>query len=383
MRSPLAKLAAAAIVVIACVIGLSLWRGTQSGIALADVLTRIEQVTAYMYQISATRTQKQTTDEWKSMVLVSQNNGIKMVQTRVDPNSGQSRRDEIYLLPRENTFLIVLHQEKNIYRYKFEDTKLDYYKEEYNNPHTLIKEILSCNHKSMGQSVIDGVTVEGFQTTDLAYMGGFFGTSDMMGEAEKVDVKLWVDVKTFLPIRFEEDIVTKGGTHIREVTYDFRWNVVVNANDFEPNITDDYHSPEGDFNIPAINEENAIKGLRLFANYAGSYPVILDLDALKKEAQKYLESGSVSYEKLSEDEKTRQNRELMTMLVVVAFYNDLVDENKDPVYYGKTVAPKDGDKVLMRWKLSDNEYRVIFGDLHAETVSPEKLAELEKPPSES
>jgi hypothetical protein len=31
----------------------------------------------------------------------------------------------------------------------------------------------------------------------------------------------------------------------------------------------------------------------------------------------------------------------------------------------------------MRWKVSDNEYRVIYGDLHAETVTPEKLAELE------
>jgi hypothetical protein len=32
----------------------------------------------------------------------------------------------------------------------------------------------------------------------------------------------------------------------------------------------------------------------------------------------------------------------------------------------------------MQWKVSDNEYRFIFGNLHAETVSPEKLAELEK-----
>jgi hypothetical protein len=31
----------------------------------------------------------------------------------------------------------------------------------------------------------------------------------------------------------------------------------------------------------------------------------------------------------------------------------------------------------MRWKTSDNEYRVIFGDLRAETDTAEKLAELE------
>jgi hypothetical protein len=60
------------------------------------------------------------------------------------------------------------------------------------------------------------------------------------------------------------------------------------------------------------------------------------------------------------------------------FYGLLQGDKKDPAYYGKTVTPKDTDKVLMRWKVSDNEYRVIYGDLHAETVTPEKLAELEK-----
>jgi hypothetical protein len=59
------------------------------------------------------------------------------------------------------------------------------------------------------------------------------------------------------------------------------------------------------------------------------------------------------------------------------FHSRLQEDKKDPAYYGKTVTPKDADRVLMRWKVSENEYRVIFGDLHAETVAPEKLAELE------
>ena len=380
MKSPFTKLAAAAVIIITCVIGFSLWRTTSSGIALADVLTRIEQVTAYMYKMHWTETKQQKTSEVTSTVLVSQDNGIKMIQTRVDPNSGESRNDEIYLLSRENTLLIVLHQEKNFYRIKWEDAEEDYYKEKYNNPHTIIKEILNCSHISLGQSVIDGRTVEGFQTTDLTYKGGFFGRSDMIvGGFEKVDVKLWVDVETFLPIRFEEDIITKGGMHTHEVSYDFRWNVVVNADDFIPNITEDYNSPQGDWNIPATNEENVIKGLGIFADYAGNYPAVLDSETLKKEAKKYLESGHVSYEELSEDEKTKYNSELFTMLMSVAFYNDLIEENKDPVYNGRTITPKDTDKVLMRWKVMDNEYRVIFGDLSVKTVTAEELADLEKP----
>ena len=59
------------------------------------------------------------------------------------------------------------------------------------------------------------------------------------------------------------------------------------------------------------------------------------------------------------------------------FYRLLVQNKKEPAYYGELVWPKDADKVLMRWKTGDNEYRVIYGNLTAETVSVEKLAELE------
>jgi hypothetical protein len=60
------------------------------------------------------------------------------------------------------------------------------------------------------------------------------------------------------------------------------------------------------------------------------------------------------------------------------FYSQLVKESKDPAYYGGIVTPADANQVLLRWKVSDNDYRVIFGDLKAETVTYETLIELEK-----
>ena len=51
--------------------------------------------------------------------------------------------------------------------------------------------------------------------------------------------------------------------------------------------------------------------------------------------------------------------------------------DKDVAYYGDRVTAKDVDKVLMRWKISKDEYRIIYGDLTAENVSTEQLAELE------
>ena len=62
------------------------------------------------------------------------------------------------------------------------------------------------------------------------------------------------------------------------------------------------------------------------------------------------------------------------------FYAKLVEDDKDVVYYGEKVTPEDSDMVLLRWRISDNEYRVIFGNLTAENVSAEHLADLENNP---
>ena len=379
MKSPITKLAVAAMIIISCFIGLSFWKSTGSGIALADVLTRIEQVTAYMYQMRSTITSQQTSKDLISTVLISQENGIKITTKTVDPNNGEHPHGETYLLPKLNSIIFVVHEDKMYVRLKYDGMKLEYYKEEYNDPRIIIKQILSCDHTSLRQSVIDGITVEGFQTTDPAYEGGFMGQADFEGKPEKVDVKLWVDVNTFLPVRLEEDIVMKKGTRMHEVSYDFRWNVVVNADDFKPVIPEDYMS-SGEIIIPAFNEENAIKGLRLFTSLAGDYPDNLDNEVLRnKEARKLIGFDKDSFKDLADEEKTKLTSELISIMGPAFFYEELVKDKKNPAYYGQTVGPDDTNKVLLRWKLDDGRYRVIFGDLSIKNVTGEELAELEKP----
>ena len=57
---------------------------------------------------------------------------------------------------------------------------------------------------------------------------------------------------------------------------------------------------------------------------------------------------------------------------------ETLEEAEEIAYYGDKVVFGEGDKVLMRWKVSENEYRVIFGDLTTENISSEQLAELEE-----
>ena len=380
MKNPITKLAAAAVIIIACSTGIILWRSTASGIALADVLTRIEQVTGYMYQTRSTVTKQQTSTESIITVLISEEHGMKMVRNTVDPQSGEIEPDlETYLLHRPNSITFVSHKKRMHFELNYDDDSLRFYREECNDPRIIIKQFLSCTHTSLGQSIIDGIAVEGFHTTDLAYKGGF-GQADFGGEPETVDVKIWVDVSTFLPVRSEENITMEDGRHIQEVSYDFRWNMVVNAYDFRPVVPDDYFTDE--MVIPEYNEEAAIKGLRLFAGLAGTYPVNINKKILDREAPRVLHLPALdsdSWKALTEDERRSKLSKLASIAGVGFFYKTLVEENKDPDYYGETVGPDDTNKVLLRWKLDDGQYRVIFGDLSVRNATHEELAELEKP----
>jgi len=372
MKSSKTKLAIAVIIVV--LIGaviMSLWQDTGSGVALADALTKIEQITAYMYKMRITKTRlSQSSTSTKSMgtALISQDHGMKMTIETIDPNN-ESTRQEMYILPQKKTMVIVKSQKKSYERIKLNDTLIERFKEQCNDPRSMIKKMLSCEYISLGQSVIDGINVEGFQTTDPAYsMDSAFG---------QADVKVWVDVKTWLPVRSEiliiEDIDDTVRTH--RVLDNFQWNVPVDAAKFEPDIPDDYTTRTGDITVPAFTEETAIKGFRVFADLAGDYPDNLGGKTFFKELEELLgptrdRTPNEKYRKLTDV--------TMPIAGLVSFYQTLVQDKKDPAYYGEFVTPKDADLVLMRWKVSDNEYRVIFGDLHAETVTAEVLKELEK-----
>jgi hypothetical protein len=400
MKSRTMRFAAAAVIIIACVTGLSLWRTTGSGIALADVLAQIEKVKAYRFKSTEQLWSEKVTGEdpkkpyiskeTRGTFLISHEYGwkMKMKMEHLDPNGGESTFDEYWILPQKNTTIWISHKEKK-YRRKQQDDGWNERLQKVNidilDPRTFLSRILKTKYESLGRSTMDGIEVEGFQIID----------PNLWGDKEpQPDWKIWVDVKTRLPVRYDHsEEVNQGGDKMRNrmVKYDFQWDVPVAAADFEPVIPEGYASLVVKF-PPHITEETAIQGLKLLVELLGKYPekfyhivpqnINDDTPTVLRLAEK---SETPAALRLREEIKGLTDDEINNKLVdflmpirgLGRFYRWLQFDKKDPAYYGKTVTPKDADKVLMRWKVSDNEYRVIFGDLHAETVSPEKLAELE------
>jgi len=105
-------------------------------------------------------------------------------------------------------------------------------------------------------------------------------------------------------------------------------------------------------------------------------------EALQQEiisrTKKISEEMLVKTKKINEAMQQELMNKTMQLQGPSSFYNKLVLDGNDPNYYGKDVTARDPNAVLMTWKISDDTYRVIYGDLSVENVSAEQLKKMEQ-----
>lgn len=399
MKNRTTKLAAAAVIIIAILAGLPFINNGGSGIALADVLEKINQTRAYMYTMEMTITGKlmPTAQESKIIATHSDDFGVKWYMEYTDPNTGKIMTQQVYLLPEKKMAITIMLEKKQYVRMPFGDDMLARMEQQNNDPREMIKQIMKCEYTELDRAVIDGVEVQGFRTTDPAFI------SALGSDTTSIELTLWVDVENWLPFRSEMDLSSGEQMQISGATYDYRWNVPVQASDFAPVIPDDFKpfSTDG-VKMPGMSEADAVEGLRLFAKMNGKYPkklnmmdlaqeitaiatdfenlphLIDEIDELKKLKDQMSQATETSEEEIR-NAVMKKTMEIMRPLQSIGFfYMTLVTDKKEPVYYGESVGPDDADMVLLEWKVSDDQYRVIFGDLTAEDLTADQWKEFER-----
>jgi outer membrane lipoprotein-sorting protein len=387
MKSRLTKLAAAAVLVISVLLIIDNIGPTS--VALAEVLKKVEQVPVFMYKMRMQVTGNIVPGrpfgnmEQEATIIISTDLGMKMEMTMTDPNSGEQMIQQMYLLPEQKEMIMIMPQQKKYVRMEITDELLTRMKKQSNDPREMIEKILNYEYTKLGRSVIDGITVEGFETTDPAVYGGVMGDS--------IKIRLWVDIQTWLPVLTEMDIELGEQMRIQGVIYDYQWDIQVDKSEFVPVIPEDFESfPSGGMKMPEMSEEAAIEGLRLFEEFTGKYPENLNIMTLMQKVNEIGNSqtpaGEQFREKLeqaeSEEEKVQTLMEdiMRPIQSIGMFYMMLVQDKKDPAYYGDKVTAEFPHAVLMRWRTEGGNYRVVFGDLIIEDVTAAELAELEAAP---
>jgi outer membrane lipoprotein-sorting protein len=386
MRSRTTKIAAAAVIVIAVLAGLPFLPKNTASVTLAGVAEKLGQVKAIMYRMKMHVTGSmvpgtpQVSSDMESTIIISDDFGMKMemdttMEMETEPNTGKKTTQQMYVVPDSKLIVMIMPEQKKFTRMEFSDDLLARMKKQNNDPREMIKQMMGAKYTDLGKSEINGIEVEGFKTTDPAIYGGTMGD---------VKVTLWVDAATWLPVLIEMDMTINEKMRITGTIYDYQWNVPVDKSIFEPVIPTDYEAfPKEGMKMPEMTEEAAIEGLKIFADLCGHYPKQANMMDVMQEITAVMVEQAPKEKPGDMTETERVTKFMETMRPVQSFallYMTLVQDKKEPVYHGESVGPEDVGAVLMRWKTAENEYRVIFGDLSARTVTGEQLAELEKQP---
>ena len=367
MNNKMAKLAAAAVIMIGVFVGFEIFSGTSS-VSWAQVRQQVAAVKAVMYKAKVNATENGQPLQLRIEAILADEYG-----TRMDTYMGEQLLGRSFTLADKKTQIYVMpSQEKYIEVELTEEIRI-----ENGDPKLIVEAFLKGDYKKLDRREINGVTVEGIQSHDVSLTDGVPGGAGLMealgGPSVKVIASLWVDVATGWPVEINLDLTDENSGELATVVVDdFQWEARIDPTTFASVI------PEGYELMYKVNAENLeegnqlVEGLKYFAQINdGKYPAKLSIRDVIGEL------GNIFKAKDGDPSFGIDDAKISTLKYGAQYFGTLETEGKDPVYNGQTVTAADADKVLVRWKVDNDQYRVILGDLRIEDVSAGRLAELE------
>ncbi|MCP4257884.1 MAG: hypothetical protein GY774_10205 [Planctomycetes bacterium] len=242
MKSNITKLAAAAVIIIAVILGLTITDGPDiAGVTWAEVIEKVEQIPALTFDV----TNEVSYPGNKTVTYQSEN----YVAGDYGTKSSISMNGEVfgvkYRLPRKRLAYQMRPKDKTYVRIELPDREAAKGQNP-DDPRTWLKTILSGDYTELGRDNINGVAVEGIECS----------RPEMTGEDGVM--RLWVGVETNLPVRIEVEMVSMEGGQMRPhkfVMENFQWDVELDASIFEPNIPNDYKLTELQNNSQRVEQK--------------------------------------------------------------------------------------------------------------------------------
>ena len=238
MKSPITKVAVAAVIIIAVTLGLFEFIGTgsTSGVVWAEVARKVEaslghivhsrEITSFLpddgdYSIRYSCPKHSRRDIYKDGQIITTFYSDLETMTHTSVFHKHKRYISTPLTESEG-FL-----ERN---------------EDWMNPRYIVQRILSSEHRKLGQKTIKGVLCEGLETTDPSVIGPLPPILRPINRL-MVHMRLWVDVETKYPVLFESTTALEAkelALVAAGVMDQFQWDAELDPNLFEPTIPADY-----------------------------------------------------------------------------------------------------------------------------------------------
>ncbi len=196
--------------------------------AIAQVSKKLDRVDAFTYRYCQQVLNNGASEghNTETVLYISPAHGVRL-GTYVDGKT----ETRTFLLPAEKVKITVLPEEKQYTQDELSEQAFEQVQRD-NDPRELIRQFLSSDYTDLGCQVVCGIQAHGIEVSNPGFL---------QNSMKNVVGRLWVNVKTQLPVRMElegTDLATLK--RIRIVTDEFRWKAGLQENDFGPFIPDDY-----------------------------------------------------------------------------------------------------------------------------------------------
>ncbi|MHC4310277.1 MAG: hypothetical protein ACYSSN_10055 [Planctomycetota bacterium] len=345
MKSRITKLAAAAVIIIAVILGLNFIGGpSKSGLVFADVVRPILTARTVVFDVimgegenvTITKVMNMGTQRIRGEVLSADGKTVQVIVI-VDYDTSQM----LQLIPSQKTAVLI--ELKDIP----ETEKPENVLETMRNIITELQNDPDVSVEPLGEKEIDGQIATGFRAT-----------------GPDGELTVWANPETGLPIRFEQK-----WNQMQFVCTDFQFDIEMDESLFKMEIPEGYSALEmGELSITGSTEQDMIEGLRIYAE------IILD-DAFPNEfiGQEYLDDVKKNLEKFAQMSK-KQKLDLALKLQRGYLFIQLLKAENDWHYVGKGVKLGDAESEVCWYRPDSSEtYRVIYGDLSVKDVASENL----------
>jgi outer membrane lipoprotein-sorting protein len=336
MKSKITRMAAAAAIIFAVLIGIhSITGGT---VTFAQVIEPILNARTVVYDFII-GDEKSNPVVMHDIVVSSR---IRRTLSNI-PNMTQ-------ILDTENGKMLVLHDEEKTATYVDIKGKLQEMTRSYIG---FVREVLmelkdNPDVKELGEQEIDGRKAIGFS-----------------GRGRNQELKIWADPKTAVPIRVELRL-----GQLVVVLKNFKFDKPIDDSQISMDVPEGYTLEEKVIDFTKGTEEDFIESLRIWAEVLldGKFPETVGTENYMKQmpliGEKLAQSG------LSEDKAAK----LAMALPRGMFFLQLLETEDKYHYAGKGVKLGDADTAIF-WYLPEGaeKYRVIYGDLSVKDVAPENL----------
>lgn len=235
MRNPIAKLAAAAVILAAIGLGALefISTGGKSGVVWAQVADRVDASRGFIYQMRQTQTRA---DMDRPIELRMINYECPAHGSRSEGYNGDRLISNGYASYDEGVQVILLHTIKRYTQRTLPPRPAGAAADLPAGamPKAMVRQYTSGDYKELGRRTIDGVEAEGIEVQNpMGFMGNF--------QVDSHTAQLWVSVETGYPVLIESDVVGNNGTlRIKTVMDQFQWDIEFDPSEFKTAIPPDY-----------------------------------------------------------------------------------------------------------------------------------------------